>query len=119
MAYRADRMSSPTARINGARLWQSLDDLAQIGATARGGVCRLAFTDADRRARAFFASQCHDIGMTVQRDDFGNLFALMGTGGPPRPRSSIMVGSHIDSQATGGKYDGAFGVMCEIGRAHV
>lgn len=68
----------PTAaavRIDGARLWDSLMQLAQIGATAKGGVCRLALTDLDRQGRDLFVKWATEIGCTVRVDAIGNIFA--------------------------------------------
>jgi N-carbamoyl-L-amino-acid hydrolase len=101
-------------RIDEARLWGSLADLAQFGATPLGGVRRLAFTPEDRAARAHFVSQCQALDMRVERDGIGNLFATLPCASDAPLRASVMVGSHIDSQATGGKYDGAYGVMCAL-----
>ena len=61
--------------VNRDRLWQSLMDLARLGATAKGGVCRLALTDLDRQARDLFVRWCEDAGCTVSIDAIGNIFA--------------------------------------------
>ncbi|MGH8676909.1 MAG: Zn-dependent hydrolase [Burkholderiales bacterium] len=87
-------------------------DLAKIGATAKGGVCRLALTDLDRQARDLFTSWCTEAGCTVTVDGIGNIFAR-------RPGSSnqlppIIAGSHIDTQPSGGKFDGNFGVLAGL-----
>src|SRR5258705_13401487 len=96
-------------RINGQRLWDSLMELARIGATAKGGVCRLALTDLDREARDLFVRWCKEAGCSVTIDKMGNIFARR----PGRDDSlpPIMTGSHIDTQPTGGKFDGAYGVL--------
>jgi N-carbamoyl-L-amino-acid hydrolase len=96
-------------RVNGARLWQSLMDLAQIGATPKGGVCRLALTDLDRQGRDLFVKWCEEAGCTVRIDAIGNIFARRA--GKDDSLPPIMTGSHIDTQPTGGKFDGCFGVM--------
>ena len=107
----------PKINIDGDRLWQSVHEMAQIGATDKGGVKRLAFSDLDRVGRDRFIDDCIELNMEVTRDEIGNIFALMRGTEPDLP--SIMVGSHLDSQPTGGKYDGALGVLCalEIARA--
>jgi N-carbamoyl-L-amino-acid hydrolase len=106
-------MPAPTnLTINGARLWESLMELAQIGATAKGGVCRLTLTDLDKEARDLFASWCQAAGAAVTIDRMGNMFARR-EGRDPK-RSPIMTGSHIDTQPTGGKFDGAYGVMAGL-----
>jgi N-carbamoyl-L-amino-acid hydrolase len=98
--------------INSQRLWQSLMDLAQLGATAKGGVCRLALTDLDRQARDLFVHWCEQAGCSVSVDAIGNIFARRPGRDPQR--APVMTGSHIDTQPTGGKFDGCFGVMAGL-----
>jgi N-carbamoyl-L-amino-acid hydrolase len=98
--------------INSQRLWQSLMDLAQLGATVKGGVCRLALTDLDRQARDLFVKWCEEAGCTVSVDAIGNIFARRPGRDPAR--APVMTGSHIDTQPTGGKFDGCFGVMAGL-----
>lgn len=98
--------------INSQRLWQSLMDLAQLGATVKGGVCRLALTDLDRQARDLFVNWCEEAGCTVSVDAIGNIFARRPGRDPAR--APVMTGSHIDTQPTGGKFDGCFGVMAGL-----
>ena len=99
-------------KINSDRLWQSLMDIAQFGATPKGGVCRLALSDEDRQARDTFVKWCTDAGCTVTVDKMGNIFARR----PGRKNNlpPVMAGSHIDSQPTGGKFDGIYGVMAGL-----
>jgi len=99
-------------RINGQRLWDSLMELARIGATAKGGVCRLALTDLDREARDLFVRWCKEAGCSVSVDKMGNIFARRPGKDPSLP--PVMTGSHIDSQPTGGKFDGAYGVLAGL-----
>ncbi|MBL26715.1 MAG: Zn-dependent hydrolase [Rhodospirillaceae bacterium] len=99
-------------RIDGDRLWQSLMDLAQIGATAKGGVCRLALTDVDREGRDLFVRWAEEAGCTVKVDAVGNIFARRPGRNPDL--APVMVGSHLDSQPTGGKFDGAYGVLAAL-----
>jgi beta-ureidopropionase / N-carbamoyl-L-amino-acid hydrolase len=103
---------SANARINATRLWQSLMDMAKIGATAKGGVHRIAFSDEDRQARDLFRSWCDEAGYTVRVDKFGNMFARRPGRDPDLP--AVLVGSHLDSQPTGGKFDGAYGVLSAL-----
>jgi N-carbamoyl-L-amino-acid hydrolase len=98
--------------INSQRLWQSLMDLAQLGATPKGGVCRLALTDLDRQARDLFVKWCEEAGCTVSVDAIGNIFARRP--GKDPLKAPVMTGSHIDTQPTGGKFDGCFGVMAGL-----
>jgi beta-ureidopropionase / N-carbamoyl-L-amino-acid hydrolase len=99
-------------RINGDRLWASLMELAQIGATGKGGVCRLALTDLDRQGRDLVTRWAKEAGMTVTIDKIGNGF--MRRPGRNNSLPPIMTGSHIDTQPTGGKFDGNYGVLAGI-----
>ena len=99
-------------KINGERLWASLMELAQIGATAKGGVCRLAASDLDGEARRLFIRWCEEAGCTVTVDRIGNIFARRPGRNPDLP--PVMTGSHLDTQPTGGQFDGAYGVMAGL-----
>ena len=101
-----------TLRINGQRLWDSLMTLAQIGATAKGGVCRLTLTDLDKQGRGLVIQWATDAGMTVVIDKIGNVF--MRRAGNDNNLPPIMTGSHIDTQPTGGKFDGNYGVLAGL-----
>jgi len=99
-------------QINANRLWQSLMDLAQIGATDKGGVRRLTLTDVDRRGRDQFVAWCREAGLSIEVDGIGNIFGRRaGTGAGELP---VAMGSHLDSQPSGGKFDGAYGVMAGL-----
>ena len=117
-------------RINGPRLWDSLMELAQIGATVKGGVCRLTLTDLDKQGRDLVSRWAVEAGMTVVIDKIGNGF--LRRSGRDDSLPPVMTGSHIDTQPTGGKFDGNYGVLAgievvrtlndagvKIGRAHV
>ncbi len=99
-------------QVNGERLWASLIELARIGATAKGGVCRLAASDLDAEARRLFIRWCEEAGCTVTVDGIGNIFARRPGRDPSL--SPVMTGSHLDTQPTGGKFDGAYGVMAGL-----
>ncbi|MEM7250523.1 MAG: Zn-dependent hydrolase [Pseudomonadota bacterium] len=99
-------------RVNEQRLWDSLMTMAEIGATDKGGVCRLALTDLDREGRDLFVSWCKEAGCTIRVDQVGNIFARRAGRDPERP--PILTGSHLDSQPTGGKFDGAYGVLAGL-----
>lgn len=99
-------------RIDGERLWDSLMQLAQIGATAKGGVCRLALTDLDRQGRDLVVAWARDAGLAVSIDQIGNVF--MRRAGRNAELPPVMMGSHIDTQPTGGKFDGNFGVLAGL-----
>ena len=99
-------------RINGERLWTSLMELAEIGATPKGGVCRLTLTDLDKQGRDLVTRWAREAGMTVTIDKIGNGF--MRRPGRNNSLPPIMTGSHIDTQPTGGKFDGNYGVLAGI-----
>lgn len=99
-------------KIDSDRLWNSLMELARIGATPAGGVNRQALTDLDKQARELFSTWCEEAGCTVRTDPIGNLIARRPGRDDQLP--AIMMGSHIDSQPTGGKFDGAYGVMAGL-----
>ncbi len=99
-------------RIDGARLWQSLMELAQIGATPKGGVCRIALTDLDRQGRDLFVRWARDAGCSIRVDAIGNIFARRAGADDTLP--PVMTGSHIDTQPTGGKFDGNYGVLAGL-----
>ncbi|MCO4863308.1 Zn-dependent hydrolase [Cupriavidus sp. WGlv3] len=99
-------------RIDGQRLWDTLMRLSTIGATPKGGVCRLALTDLDRQGRDFFVAEAKAAGCTVRVDALGNIFARRA--GRDHALPPVMTGSHIDTQPTGGKFDGNYGVFAGI-----
>lgn len=99
-------------QIDGARLWQSLMEMARIGATPRGGVRRLALTDEDRRGRDLFATWCREANLTVSVDEVGNLFARRGGANPQA--APVLIGSHLDTQPEGGRFDGVYGVLAAL-----
>jgi N-carbamoyl-L-amino-acid hydrolase len=99
-------------RIRGDRLCRSLLDLAKIGATSKGGVCRLALTDIDKQGRQWVIDKALKLGLTVVTDQIGNTF--MRRAGKNADLAPIMTGSHIDTQPTGGKYDGNYGVLAGL-----
>lgn len=104
--------TNPRLQISQERLWRSLMELAGIGATAAGGVNRQALTAEDARAREQFTRWCEAIGCHVRTDRIGNLIARLP--GRKDQLPAVMMGSHIDSQPTGGKFDGAYGVMAGL-----
>ncbi|MSP04580.1 MAG: Zn-dependent hydrolase [Acetobacteraceae bacterium] len=98
--------------IDGKRLWDSLMEMAQFGGTPKGGVRRLTLTDVDRRGRDEFRAQCEAAGLTVRIDAIGNMFARRAGRDPNR--LPVLFGSHLDSQPSGGKFDGALGVIAGL-----
>ncbi|WP_072453111.1 MULTISPECIES: Zn-dependent hydrolase [unclassified Pseudomonas] len=99
-------------KINGQRLWTSLMAMAEIGATARGGSCRLALSDEDRAGRELFAHWCTEAGMSLSVDPIGNLFARRPGSDPDA--APVMMGSHLDTQPEGGRFDGVYGVLAGL-----
>jgi N-carbamoyl-L-amino-acid hydrolase len=96
-------------RIDGDRLWDTIIETAVIGGTEKGGVRRLTLTDLDRQVRDWFVAKCEDAGCSISIDSMGNIAARR----PGRDNSlpPIAIGSHLDTQPTGGKYDGIIGVL--------
>ncbi|MBL4757471.1 MAG: Zn-dependent hydrolase [Rhizobiales bacterium] len=96
-------------RINKVRLWSSLMEHAKIGARPDGGINREALTAEDGKGRDLFASWCRDLGMVIAIDTLGNMFATYaGTDNDLKP---VAMGSHLDTQPCGGKFDGILGVL--------
>ena len=96
-------------KINGARLWDSLMEMAKIGPGIAGGNNRQTLTDEDAEGRELFEKWCKKVGCEMGLDQMGNMFAhRAGTDGTALP---VYVGSHLDTQPTGGKYDGVLGVL--------
>jgi len=98
--------------IDPVRLWDTVMETALIGGTPKGGICRLTLTDLDRQVRDWFRAKCEAVGCTVTVDEMGNIFARR----PGRDNSlpPIAIGSHLDTQPTGGKYDGVIGVLAGL-----
>jgi N-carbamoyl-L-amino-acid hydrolase len=101
-----------TPMIDANRLWSDLMTLGAIGALPRGGCDRLALTDADRDGRGLFAHWCREAGLPLTIDAMGNMFARrdgQDTGPPP-----VLLGSHLDTQSPGGRFDGPLGVLAGL-----
>jgi N-carbamoyl-L-amino-acid hydrolase len=99
-------------RINSSRLWHSLQQMARIGATEQGGVCRLALTDLDKQSRDLFVEWCRQIDCSIHIDQIGNVFARRA--GLDRDLPPVLTGSHADTQPTGGRFDGIYGVLAGL-----
>src|ERR1700758_183035 len=87
-------------------------ETAKIGGTPKGGICRLTLTDLDRQVRDWVKAQCTALGCTVAGDDMGNMFARRP--GKTEALAPIAMGSHLDTQPTGGKFDGVLGVLAAL-----
>ena len=97
--------------IDAERLWGEIMETAVIGGTAKGGICRLTLTDLDRQVRDWFKARAEKLGCRVTVDDMGAMFARReGTADVP----PIAFGSHLDTQPTGGKFDGVLGVLAAL-----
>ena len=100
---------TPNLRLDADRLWEAIMAMAQIGPGVAGGNNRQTLTDADKAGRDLFRSWCEAAGMTVVVDAMGNMFARRQGIDPNLP--PVVIGSHLDTQPTGGKYDGVLGVL--------
>ncbi len=101
-----------TLEIHATRLWESLQTMAQIGSTPRGGVTRLALSDEDWQARDLFCQWLRDAGLEVKVDDLGNIFGWRPGLNPSLP--PVLLGSHLDTVPHGGKFDGALGTLAAL-----
>ncbi len=99
-------------RINGIRLWNRLIEMGRIGGTDKGGCNRQALTDPDREGRQLFEQWCVQAGCTLRTDSMGNLFARRP--GRNNDLPPVITGSHLDTQPTGGKFDGVYGVLAGV-----
>lgn len=99
----------PNIQIDPQRLWDAIMETAEFGKTPKGGVKRLTLTDLDKQVRDWFRKQCEAVGCTVTVDEVGNMFARRP--GRDNALPPICVGSHLDTQPTGGKFDGILGVL--------
>jgi N-carbamoyl-L-amino-acid hydrolase len=103
---------APNIAVNRERLWESLMAMAKIGATAKGGSKRLALTDLDKEGRDLFRRWCEEAGCTVTVDRMGNIFARRRGRRPDL--APVLTGSHLDTQPTGGRFDGVYGVLAGL-----
>ena len=103
---------SANIQINADRLWGSLMEMAKIGATPKGGVKRLTLTDLDRQGRDRFVGWCKEAGLAVTVDGVGNIFARRA--GRNKTLPPVVSGSHLDTQPSGGRFDGCYGVMAAL-----
>ena len=104
--------NSSALSVNSKRLWDSLMQMAKIGATAKGGCNRQALTTLDKQGRDLFVDWCEDIGCKVLIDEIGNIFARRE--GTQSNAPAVITGSHLDTQPTGGKFDGVYGVLAGL-----
>ncbi len=99
-------------RVDGERLWRSLMEMARVGATPEGGCRRLALTDEDAQGLELFRLWASEAGCSIAQDEVGNFFAERAGTEPDRP--AVLVGSHLDTQPSGGRFDGAYGTLAAL-----
>lgn len=102
----------PNLKIDGERLWATLTETARFGGTPDGGIRRLTLSDEDRQVRDWLRAACEDLGCTVTVDELGNMFACRPGSDPDA--LPVAMGSHLDTQPTGGKFDGILGVLAGL-----
>lgn len=103
---------TPNTRIDVTRFWQTLERSAEIGKGRPGGLSRVALTDSDREMRDVFMAWCRELGLTTTVDEVGNIFGRReGTDADAAP---VLIGSHLDTQINGGRFDGIGGVLAAL-----
>ena len=107
-----DRQKRNELKINSKRLWSRLMSMAEIGVTEKGGCNRQALTDEDKAGRELLMQWCREAGCEVRCDAVGNIFARRT--GTDTNAKAVITGSHLDTQPTGGKYDGIYGVLAGL-----
>src|SRR5262245_56969804 len=115
MVEASPRASDPQAdnlQVDAARLWRSIEEINRHGAMASGGVRRLEFSRENRCARDQLAEWCRAAGCEIRVDRFGNLFARRP--GRDANAPAVIAGSHLDTQTSGGRFDGVFGVVAAL-----
>ncbi|WP_429820165.1 Zn-dependent hydrolase [Ensifer sp. B1-9] len=111
-ALRIDPKRINTPATSGDRLWNDIVTTARFGGTDKGGVTRLTLTEEDRQVRDWFVGECRALGCSVEVDGIGNIFATYP--GEDMALSAIAVGSHLDTQPQGGRFDGILGVLAGV-----
>ena len=99
-------------QIDSARLWDTIHETAKFGATPKGGVRRLTLGPEDKQVRDWFRKACEAAGLEVHVDTLGSMFGLRK--GRDMSKPPIGLGSHLDTQPTGGKYDGVLGTLAAL-----
>jgi N-carbamoyl-L-amino-acid hydrolase len=105
-------MMRTNLKTNSDRLWATLMETAAFGGTPKGGICRLALSDEDKAVRDWFVAAVREIGLEVAIDDLGSIY--VSRPGRDPSRAPIAFGSHLDTQPTGGKFDGVLGVLAGL-----
>jgi len=105
-------MENISLKVNAKRLWGSLMEMAEIGATDKGGCNRQALTSLDQQGRDLFVNYAKKVGCEILVDEIGNIFARRA--GKNKTAAAVITGSHLDTQPTGGKFDGVYGVLAGL-----
>ena len=105
-------MLATNLKIDGNRLWATIVETALIGGTAKGGICRLALSDEDRRVRDWLVGAVREAGLDLHIDDMGTMYAVRP--GRDMSKAPVAFGSHLDTQPTGGRFDGVLGVLAGL-----
>ena len=105
-------MTRTNLRIDSDRLWSTIVETARFGGTAKGGICRLALSEEDRQVRDWLAEAVRAEGLDLVVDEMGSMFATRPGRDPSR--KPVAMGSHLDTQPTGGKFDGVLGVLAGL-----
>lgn len=108
----ANKLIDSNLRVDGERLWNSLMEMAKIGATNKGGCNRQALTELDKQGRDLFIEWAMRAGCTVRIDPMGNI--IVRRAGRDNTLPAVITGSHLDTQPTGGKFDGVYGVLAGL-----
>lgn len=103
---------APDTRVDIDRFWSTIEGSAEIGQGRPGGLARLTLTDDDRRMRDLFINWCRDAGLSVEIDELGNIFGRREGYDPSLP--PVLIGSHLDTQINGGRFDGIAGVLAGL-----
>ena len=104
--------SASNLQIDSARLWDSIHETAKFGATAKGGVRRLTLGAEDKQVRDWFKAACEAAGLELRIDALGSMFGLRK--GRDMSKPPVGLGSHLDTQPTGGKFDGVLGTLAAL-----
>ena len=99
-------------QVDSARLWDTIHETAKFGATKKGGIRRLTLGPEDKQVRDWFRRACEAAGLDVHVDALGSMFALRK--GRDMSKAPVWLGSHLDTQPTGGKFDGVLGTLAAL-----
>src|ERR1700747_846327 len=104
--------AASTLQLDSGRLWDAIHETAKFGATPKGGVRRLTLSAEDKQVRDWVRKACEDAGLAVHVDPLGSMFGIRK--GRDMSKPPVGLGSHLDTQPTGGKYDGVLGTLAAL-----